>query len=244
VGEFAARFPNAICGMITLVLLYRIGEQKRGRVFGALWVLAYLGSILPNLYFRTAIIDPWFNLFIFLGLHAIITLVQRDPARHPSTFNARRDSHAWIAGILLGLAVLTKGPVGALIPALVMAVYWALGRFKPYLKRRRIGLIIMGIAITTLSWAAIDMVRNGPEFIVAFFWRQIALLTSEDAGHGGFIGYHFVVLLIGCFPASVFAVQELLKPTRVEEEDENDHRRWMVILFWVVLILFSLVRTK
>ncbi|MCB9183031.1 MAG: glycosyltransferase family 39 protein [Flavobacteriales bacterium] len=244
VGEFAARFPNAICGMITLVLLYRIGEQKRGRVFGALWVLAYLGSILPNLYFRSAIIDPWFNLFIFLGLHAIITLVQRDPARHPSTFNARRDSHAWIAGILLGLAVLTKGPVGALIPALVMSVYWALGRFKPYLKRRRIGLIILGIAITTLSWAAIDMVRNGPEFIIAFFWRQIALLTSEDAGHGGFIGYHFVVLLIGCFPASVFAVQELLKPTRVEEEDENDHRRWMVILFWVVLILFSLVRTK
>jgi hypothetical protein len=24
----------------------------------------------------------------------------------------------------------------------------------------------------------------------------------------------------------------------------NDHRRWMVILFWVVLILFSIVKTK
>ncbi len=53
-----------------------------------------------------------------------------------------------------------------------------------------------------------------------------------------------MVLLIGCFPASVFALQELLKPTRTNDAHENDHRRWMVILFWVVLILFSIVKTK
>ena len=53
-----------------------------------------------------------------------------------------------------------------------------------------------------------------------------------------------VVLLLGCFPASVFALQELLKPTRTADKAENDYRRWMVILFWVVLILFSVVKTK
>jgi hypothetical protein len=30
---------------------------------------------------------------------------------------------------------------------------------------------------------------------MAFFERQVALFTQEDAGHGGFFGYHFVVLL-------------------------------------------------
>ncbi|MCU0318608.1 MAG: glycosyltransferase family 39 protein, partial [Flavobacteriales bacterium] len=34
VGEFAARLPNALCGMLTLLVLYRIGDQLRGRVFG------------------------------------------------------------------------------------------------------------------------------------------------------------------------------------------------------------------
>jgi 4-amino-4-deoxy-L-arabinose transferase-like glycosyltransferase len=67
VGEFAARLPNAINGLMTLLVLYRIGDQLRGRVFGMVWVLAYIGSILPHLYFRSGIIDPWFNLFIFLG---------------------------------------------------------------------------------------------------------------------------------------------------------------------------------
>ncbi|MBK8500472.1 MAG: glycosyltransferase family 39 protein [Flavobacteriales bacterium] len=244
VGEFAARFPNAICGILTLLILYRIGEQLRGRVFGMLWALAYAGSILPHLYFRSGIIDPWFNLFIFLGLHALITLTQRDPDRDPNAFNARRDRHAWLVGIFLGLAVLTKGPVGVLVPALVMLVYWAWGKCKPYLHWRRLLIMVLATAITVSIWAVIDLVRNGPEFMLAFFWRQVAMLTTEDAGHGGFPGYHFVVLLIGCFPASVFAVQELLKPTRTSDAHENDHRRWMVILFWVVLLLFSLVKTK
>ena len=243
-GEFAARFPNAICGILTLLVLFRMGEQSRGRVFGMLWALAYVGSILPHLYFRSGIIDPWFNLFIFLGLHALITLIQRDPKRDPSAINARRDRHAWLAGIFFGLAVLTKGPVGVLVPALTLATYWAWNRFRFVLRWRRLGLIVLAVALTVSSWAVIDLVRNGPDFMIAFFWRQVAMLTTEDAGHGGFPGYHFVVLLVGCFPASVFALQELLKPTRTADKAENDKRRWMVILFWVVLLLFSVVKTK
>ncbi|MBX2979862.1 MAG: glycosyltransferase family 39 protein [Flavobacteriales bacterium] len=244
IGEFAARLPNAICGMLTLLVIYRIGDQLRGKVFGMLWALAYIGSILPHLYFRSGIIDPWFNLFIFLGLHAIITLVQCDPSRQAGALNARNEKHAWLAGLFLGLAVLTKGPVGVLIPGLAMGVYWAWGRFRPYLRWRRLGIIALATLLSISTWAVIDLLRNGPEFMVAFFWRQVAMLTTEDAGHGGFVGYHFVVLLLGCFPASVFALQELLKPTRTADAAQNDHRRWMVILFWVVLILFSFVKTK
>ena len=65
VGEFAARLPNALCGAVTLLTVYRMGTRLRNGVFGLLWTLAYLGSILPNMYFRSGIIDPWFNFFIF-----------------------------------------------------------------------------------------------------------------------------------------------------------------------------------
>jgi hypothetical protein len=244
VNEYAARFPNAMCGIITLLVLYRIGDQLRGRVFAILWPLAYVGSILPHLYFRSGIIDPWFNLFIFLGIHAFITLVQCDPHRMEGALNSRRDKYAWLAGLFFGLAILTKGPVGVLIPGIMAAVYWVMRRFRPYLRLRRLLIMALATMITVGIWAAIDLVLHGPEFMVSFFWRQVAMLTTEDAGHGGFFGYHFVVLLIGCFPASIFAMKELLRPTRTDEPDQNDHRRWMVIMFWVVLILFSIVRTK
>jgi 4-amino-4-deoxy-L-arabinose transferase-like glycosyltransferase len=78
VGEFAARLPNAINGLMTLLVLYRIGDQLRGRSVRhgcGCWHIS--APSCPHLYFRSGIIDPWFNLFIFLGLHALITLVQR-----------------------------------------------------------------------------------------------------------------------------------------------------------------------
>jgi len=72
ITEFAARFPNAICGAVTLVVLFNIGSKLVSKQFGLLWLLVYVGSLLPQFYFRSGIIDPWFNLFIFLGIHQLI----------------------------------------------------------------------------------------------------------------------------------------------------------------------------
>ncbi|MBN1985331.1 MAG: hypothetical protein JW761_03450, partial [Prolixibacteraceae bacterium] len=55
--------------------------------------------------------------------------------------------------------------------------------------------------------------------------------------------YHFVVLFFTVFPTSVLA----LKSFRNENTEDDFHRlikKWMVILLWVVLILFSVVKTK
>ncbi len=232
VGEFAARLPNALCGIVTLLVLFRIGKRLRNDVFGLLWVLAYLGSILPHLYFRSGIIDPWFNLFIFLGLHAFIRCV-----------NERAHTQAVWSGLFIGLAVLTKGPAAMIIFGLTAFSYWASVRFRPFFRwQHAVLLLVVALAVTGL-WFGMDFLRNGPAFSVAFFERQVALFTEEDAGHGGFFGYHFVVLLVGCFPASLFAIHELVMPTNGDAA-QKDYRRWMIILFWVVLILFSIVHTK
>jgi 4-amino-4-deoxy-L-arabinose transferase-like glycosyltransferase len=258
VGEFAARLPDALCGVATLLVLFNVGCRLRGRTFGLLWVLAYIGSILPQLYFRSGIIDPWFNLFIFLGLLSFIRM-GGTPANAGSD-RRHKNIHAALAGLWLGFAVLTKGPVGGLIPALVALVYWGLNRFRLYASVPRVLLMFAVLLMVPGLWFGSDLLHNGPVFITAFFWRQVAMLSTEDAGHGGFFGYHFVVLLIGCFPASVFALQELLRPavrsgspgqpdqqplpTHKPQAQTGDFRKWMLILFWVVLILFTIVKTK
>ena len=50
--EFAARFPNAVCGAVTLVVIYLLGRRIYDGKFAMLWVLAYAGSLLPNFYFH------------------------------------------------------------------------------------------------------------------------------------------------------------------------------------------------
>src|SRR6266542_5297254 len=69
INEFAARFPNAVCGIVTLLVLFNIGRKLVSNNFGLVWGLVYTCSILPFFYFKSGIIDPWFNLFIFLGVY-------------------------------------------------------------------------------------------------------------------------------------------------------------------------------
>jgi 4-amino-4-deoxy-L-arabinose transferase-like glycosyltransferase len=72
INEFAARLPNAVCGIATFLVVYHLGRRLHDRLFGWLWVMAWAGSILPHFYFRSGIIDPWFNLLTFLGLYGFI----------------------------------------------------------------------------------------------------------------------------------------------------------------------------
>ena len=64
-NEFGARFPNVLFGLITLIFVFNIGKRLYNERFGIMWVLLYVGTILPHMYIRSGIIDPIFNLFIF-----------------------------------------------------------------------------------------------------------------------------------------------------------------------------------
>jgi hypothetical protein len=85
--------------------------------------------------------------------------------------------------------------------------------------------------------------QHGDKFLKEFTVRQWELLTTADAGHGGFLLYHFVILFFGCFPATAFFIQAMIK-NEVEGNRFIDFKKWMGIFFWVVLVVFTLVQTK
>lgn len=235
INEFAARFPNAICGIITLLVIYNIGTNIYDRKFGRLWVLSYVGSFLPHFYFKSGIIDPWFNLFIFSGIYYLIIFTN-------NTYNTPNNKNLIISGFFTGLAVLTKGPVAVLIIGLCICIYWLKNRNKKLFSGKQIFLFILISGLTGSLWFIIEILQGRPEIILEFIQYQIRLFKTEDAGHGGPWFYHPVVLLIGCFPASIFAIQGFKKS--YDTPFQKYFKLWMIILFWVVLILFSVVKTK
>jgi 4-amino-4-deoxy-L-arabinose transferase-like glycosyltransferase len=237
VNEYAARFPNAVAGIIGLVALYRFGRQWKDRLFGWLWAGAYFGAILPHLYFKSGIIDPWFNLFIFLGFYYFIRFQQcsQDAVR-------RRWTYLLLGGGMIGLGILTKGPVAALLPGLSILIYWAYRRFRAGFHFGH--LILYGVAALLLTgfWFGLEILSNGSWFVEEFIRYQIRLLSTEDAGHGGFPAYHFVVLLFGCFPISIFALDTIFR--KKENTAFGQASVWWIILLVVVLIIFSIVQSK
>ena len=235
INEFAARFPNAIAGILTLVILFRIGKDYINAEFGWLWTLSYGGTILTLLYFKSGIIDPWFNLFIFLSIYYFIPLTERE--------SEKRLWKAFVSGLFLGLAVLTKGPVAILIVLLCLIVYLIYSRFNLPIKIYELLLIALVTAVVCFLWFGVELMNNGIWFLKEFIVYQIRLFKTQDAGHGGPFFYHWYVLLIGCFPASLLAIKAFFLRSMAEEHQRVFYR-WMEILFWVVLILFSIVKTK
>ncbi len=237
ITEFAARFPNAVCGALSLLVLYSAGKRYRDEEMGMWWVWAYLGSILPHLYFRSGIIDPWFNLFIFLSILHYLRFREKAPDGKPA--------HLLLSGIFMGAAVLTKGPVALLIFGLCGLIFGIFSRFRLWLTVKGALYFLIAFLLTTGLWYGTEIALNGTWFMQEFITYQIRLFQTKDAGHGGFPGYHFVVLLFGCFPASAFAVRALFTSHNSPSGAVmGDFRLMMKILFWTVLILFSIVSTK
>lgn len=235
INEFAARFPNAFCGMITLLTLFNIGQKLKDNTFGLLWVLAYAGAVLPFFYFKSGIIDPWFNYFMFLGIYYLI--------QYSVPLQQKRTYNAILAGIFTGLAVLTKGPVGLLMVLLTAGVYVISVGFKVKVKFADVILFFLFFAIFGGSWFIIQIANGNTQTVIDFISYQIRLFQTRDAGHGGFFGYHFVVLLFGVFPTSVFAISSF-QNEKIDDEKHKLYKRWMIILLALVLFVFSLVKTK
>jgi 4-amino-4-deoxy-L-arabinose transferase-like glycosyltransferase len=243
VNEFAARLPNAIVGILTLLTVYRIGSKLYDSTFGWLWALCYFGSITPFLYHKSGIIDPIFNLFIFLSLIFYIEHEQNTPPQYKTTSKLFSHRFLIIGGIFSGLAILTKGPVGYLIVALTWLFKTLIYKDLSWLRIKRFAIFSIVAALTASVWFGVGVLKNGLWFLQEFITYNIRLAKTEDAGHGGFVGYHFVVLLVGCFPSSIFALSAIWWRYNFYGE-KTDFTRWMRVLFWVVLILFSLVQSK
>jgi 4-amino-4-deoxy-L-arabinose transferase-like glycosyltransferase len=253
INEFAARFPNAICGVASLLLIFNIGRRIFDNRFGLWWVLVFVGSILPHFYFRTGIIDPWFNLLIFSAIWFFFRL--HDNEKRVSVKQRILFSALW--GTFTGLAILTKGPTALLIIGLVVAIAYLpdllhllkirkfksgqLATFK--LRFSDIATFFLFTILIGGSWFLVQILNGHSDMVARFILYQIRLFTIPDAGHGGHWSYHFIVLLVGVFPASLFALMRF----RPSKEHTGEPRRFhllMLILFWVVLILFSIVKTK
>ena len=229
INAFAARFPNALLGVFTPIILFMMGTKIKNSSFGILWSLVYLLGLLPSLYFRTGIIDPYFNLFIFTSIYFGYL--------HFSNEEVKNKIHLVLSGLFAGLALITKGPVAVLIISIVFIFFLFIRKLK--IDIMSILVFFITILGCSLIWYGYEIWQSGPWFIIEFIKYQIELFSMPVAGHQQPFYYHVLVLLFGCFPFSFFALRIIFS-----SKTSPPFQALMRILFWVVLILFTIVSTK
>ncbi|WP_342265323.1 glycosyltransferase family 39 protein [Cardinium endosymbiont of Philonthus spinipes] len=239
INEIGARFPNLVCGVLTLATIYYIGKRYKGRWFGCLWMCLYATAFLPHFYFKSAIIDPVFNYFLLLAIYFLSHIVTI--------------SKAWFyGGLSIGCALLTKGPMALVIPLATLSLSYTWFRGRIVQLKLLIMAVLVAIAVCC-CWLVPEICANGWTFIKEFWNYHLLLYHQPVDTHAQPWYYHPLVLFLGCFPSSLFSIcflieKRLIRPLEIEFQKRSMPNRYfaanMQALLVVVLLIFTLVGTK
>lgn len=168
-------------------------------------------------------------------------------AQHPAASDGSR--RRWMLGCwaAMGVAVLTKGLVGVVLPGLVLAIYMVVTRDWRLWRRLH---AVTGMALllaVTVPWFWLVSARN-PEFLQFFFihehWQRY---TSGVHARPGPVWY-FVPLLAGGFLPWIGLFPRLWKAIGTPGEDGEDARFRPALMagIWAIAIFlfFSLSHSK
>ncbi len=192
VDEISLRIPSVLAGTGTVFLTTYLGMRQFTPVIGCIagliiatcWRFAYLGS--------HARIDMLFAFFITLAFVAMWELARNEK---------QGISLKWLAGIAIGLAVLTKGPLGLLFPVLAIFFFSRVFKFNvPW-----IHLFLLPFSMAGL-WLIFGLIDGGNEFATMIHQETIGRISgnTDIQIHRKPFFYYFPQILGGMAPWSLF----------------------------------------
>jgi 4-amino-4-deoxy-L-arabinose transferase-like glycosyltransferase len=164
VGPGTARFWSALSGFGLVFIAWAIGRRWYGERAGLIAGLITATSFGAFSLARLALPDMPLAFFVSLTISAVIA-----PADDRS-LSSRASQGPWIvAAVAAALGVLTKGPLGILLPALVILPNLALDRRLRELARRNIIPALLVFAALALPWYIAMTMKHGSSYLYGFF---------------------------------------------------------------------------
>ncbi|MEG4918261.1 glycosyltransferase family 39 protein [Microcoleus sp. B7-D4] len=132
---------------------------------------------------------------------------QREQAEF-STVSASRFPNKWYLTfyVLIALAILAKGPVGIVVPALIVGCFGLyLGNFRQLWREMRPVSGILIILAIALPWYIFVILDNGQTYIDSFFgYHNFQRFTGVVNKHSAPWYFYFFVVLVGFAPWSIY----------------------------------------
>jgi 4-amino-4-deoxy-L-arabinose transferase-like glycosyltransferase len=236
IGDWQARLWTALTGFLTILLVGFTGA----RIFNARagWLAAVVLASSP-----IWIISGHFN-SLDMGLSSFLVAALCSLLLAQTSHNKNYCRNwMWACWIFMALATLSKGVIGAAIPAMVFIAYsittWD---WKIWTRLRLLSGSILFLAITA-PWFALVAQRN-PEFLEFFFIHEHLQRFTQDAhSRTGPIYYFVPLLLIGLLPW-ILQVPGAIAQTWSERRREFSAGWLLVCWFAVIFAFFSVSHSK
>lgn len=244
VTALGARFFNAAAALATLMVFYFGAAAPLGRRL-AFQATLLLGSSIIFLYLaRVAMTDMLLTLFLVSSLVISWYGVER--------FLARGNGGAplfWCGCLAAGLAMLSKGVIGALFP-IATALIYLISIGKPTLLFKKNWFIpgTLILVVTGFSWYLLlgFFHPDGFNFMKELFVEHhLGRFSSTMEGHGGPFFYYLIVLFVGFMPWFGYLLLGLFRvPLATKGDPALRYLRLFTIFSLLVLIFFSAAATK
>ncbi len=199
--EVGLRAPSIVAGAVTCAILYAWIVVTLGRR-AALWAVA---ALISSHYFADASRQPRMDEMLTMFLTGAMVCLERMLAVQKAS---GRIGFASAAALLMGLAVLAKGPLGVILPGLTIVLLLTVRRrLLTLFSVQLIATFAAAVAIgLILYWAAYRV--GGSQF---YQWQLVNGLWERFRGGSGVEGlcphpfYYYLLLLVsGFLPWSLY----------------------------------------
>lgn len=233
VAEWTARLHAGLATLGTILLLGNVARRRFGEE-GALWAAATLATMpLVIVVGRLGTLDA------LLAVH-VLAAIAIDLAEPRGTGTYR----GLAAGGVLGLAFLIKGPVGVVLPLVIVLCGRTATRRDVLPSWRGLFQGVAGIAIVVLPWGLALVRRIGLDQVVQLLRTEALERYFAGTFHIRPPWFYLPVLLVGCSPWIVPLVLGLVRAIRMRRDPAARTALYAGAGFVGGLIFFSLGRGK
>jgi len=234
--EWVARLVPAFFAAIGLVMLYWF-TTKLTKPTASLLAVVIMGTSFEYIILAKLIIT---DMVFFVFNCAALVFFYLGYTNQSDTKRCYLAMYASVA-----LAVLTKGPIGALLPGLVMLIFIGVQRDWAKLKELFIPTGIFLFASLILPWYGAMYALHGTEFINTFFGVHNYLRATVSEHPKDNVSYYYIgVCVLSMLPWSALAIKALLQGWK---DWRSQASPLLVFLFlWIATYFgfYSLMATK
>ena len=238
INEFGARFFPAVFALMNVGLVYWFARKLYG-VRTAFCSALIFATTTSFFYLSKAVITDMAFVFFFNAV--LIAFYQ--------AYSSGNRRLYLIAFFFAGMATLTKGPIGLLMPGLILLIFLII-RKRPGELLRMMWLPGMAIFCIVCYWYYQMYTLHGTDFITNFFGvHNFLRATVAEHSRDNVWYYYTMIFLLGFCPWSFIMLYrlkcrfaELREKIRARQVDESI----LFLALWAFLVnaLFQLMATK
>ena len=272
VSELGARFVSSLFGIGTILLTYQLARRLFDSLTGLMSGLAIGSCIMFTMVARSATADAHLTFLVLLSLSIWMNGYLRAIGLNRDAKLRSIPWFVWIAAYaVMGLGVLTKGPIGFLFPLAVIGLfllneqeraatdsksagarlwrtiepYMPFSFFQTLWRMRPITAVACILAVAG-PWYCWVQIRTDGAFLREFIGiHHMGRFSGAMDNHSGPIYYYVAACLLGMYPWSAFAIPTFIQVFReCVSPVRSFAMRFVVCWAAVYLVIFSLAGTK